>query len=411
MKPRMKAAIAAAAFIALASACEGDATTQQNGDNSSVVSQRVEATSGDAVPGSQVVGIVGDGVVQASNSATGADATTGTADAQNELTGGTGPSASAEGEDGGSYTASASQVGDNHADISQVSLVGSGDAVSGGQITGAVDGNPLFQVTNTATDPSAESGSIVEGVGDFTGNEADVFVGPRASISALLGTVVASSNQIGDNAAFVGQAVDATTGDAIAGSQISGSVGGSPTVQSSNTSLNDDATSGDADAFNELYLVVGPQVSTNNTTALVEQIGSNIAEVGQFAESATGDAISGGQVVGTVASDATIQNTNNSDGSTSISGDSSATNLLDLNVGPSYYGVAVVAKDYSASQIGDNKATASQRASSRSGDSVSGSQVSGNVSGNGTNQGSNNSSGSSSTSGQSSGSNNMDFGK
>lgn len=388
----------------------GTANAQQIGSNFADLAQAARAQTGDAVAGSQVSGAVGGTpVAQYSNSADSIGATSGDVElVSNDSEIRTGPLAVGLGGPllGSDGTAASEQVGDNLASSTQVANAQTGDAVSGSQISGTVDGSPELQGTNYASNADATSGSVLEST-----NEANLFVGPAATGAGaiLFGPAgYAAVSQIGDNVAEANQFSDASTGDAVSGSQINGTVGGSPTIQGANSADDVAATSGDATSYNFSDIQVGPSIIISGDNANASQIGDNNVALDQWLSAATGDAISGSQIVGTVDSNSTNQESNQATGSTAVSGSSDVSNSAGIGLGPSNTATQTSGQHQ---QIGSNTASARQRAASNSGDSVSGSQVKGNVSGDGNGQDSNGSGNSTATTGDSSGSNTMNFGK
>src|SRR5207247_1072340 len=85
---------------------------------------------------------------------------------------------------------------------------------------------------NDADAPIALSGDAT------TTNAAVVAAGPSATALALIFDAEAQASQTGDNDVHVVQATEATTGDAVAGSQVTGVVanGGDVVVQNQNHS-------------------------------------------------------------------------------------------------------------------------------------------------------------------------------
>jgi hypothetical protein len=347
-----------------------DAQASQVGDNRLDASQTVNASSGDAVAGSQVVGIAGDGdhTVQQSNVSTDAESESGDVDASNELELALGPNA-----ESGDAVAQASQVGDNDAVWRQVTDARSGDAVAGSAVIGIVgDGTSTGQGQSSSTGADAESGDVsVE-------NEAEAVIGP----SAVSGTATASASQIGDNSVDVEQTLEAGSGDAIAGSQVTGLVAeeaGHLTVQNQQSSEDDTADSGEIDAEQEIDdLFVGPHADAGDAPAQAQQDGDNDVTISQAATLATGDALAGAQVTGAVAGDdTTIQGSNVSTGSDAESGDldlDEVNSIDDVVVGPDAVSDTAEAQ---ASQVGDNALSIDQTADVASGDAVAGSQVTG----------------------------------
>ena len=340
----------------------GGGQAAQIGDNTVRVTQETVAASGSAVAGSQVTGIVGgleDPIVQGQNSSTDADALSGDVVAVSAATVNVGPSAS--GDD-----AQAQQFGSNDAVIEQSTTVASGDAVAGSQVTGIVGGGEsVVQNQNSSEGAVATSGNVT------VVNASTVNVGPSANGAG------AQAQQIGDNSAVVHQDVEVTSGDAVAGSQVTGLVSeerGHLTVQNQQSSDDAIATSGDVVAVLASAVNVGPSAnSTGDGDAMAEQIGDNVADVDQHVVIGSGDAVAGSQVIGGVGGDdVTVQAQNSSDGATATSGEVVAVVDAEVNVGPS---ADAEDGEAMAAQIGDNDAVVSQHVEVTSGDAVAGSQV------------------------------------
>jgi hypothetical protein len=321
-----------------------------------------------------VTGVVADNVtVQNQNSADNPSATSGEATVSNDTGDGfsLGPRAITD-----TGTAQASQFGGNEADITQSAIAESGDAVAGSQVTGIVGGGEhVVQNSNNAfcdLDPCAFSGDA------DASNTADVSVGPFAETDDT-----AQVSQTGDNDAVLSQSSLATSGDSLFGSQVTGVVGGSATVQNQNSSSSDGlgAESGPATASNTAapldgVAVAGPQAS--GTTAGAQQTGDNRIDAAQEAEGRSGDALSGAQVTGAVGDEGgflTVSNQQASEGDEVISGDVAATNDADIEAGAQALGTDVA----QASQNGDNDVTSDQNVLAKTGDALAGAQVTGDV--------------------------------
>lgn len=227
--------------------------------------------------------------VQNQNSSSGGSAFSGNATATNTASLGVGPVASSD-----TGPAQASQIGNNNVSISQSSVAKSGDAVVGSQITGIVGGgNATVQNQNSSEGGEAFTGNAV------AGNLIDgLSVGP----AAFAGDANASASQLGDNNVDIAQAAEAITGDAVVNSQVTGIVGANDAVvQGQNSADGGDATSGNADALNEILGgSAGPVASSSTGTGLAAQDGDNGVGVAQDAVSHSGDGVAGSQVVGTV---------------------------------------------------------------------------------------------------------------
>src|SRR5262249_33636913 len=147
-------------------------------------------------------------------------------------------------------------------------------------------------------------------------NAAAIGAGPAAA--GVLGT--SQSQQLGDNAVSVNQSSTAKSGDSVAGSQVTGSVGGNATVPKQKRSIRAVALSGPAVVSNVAVVNAGPKAGTLGSTAQVGQFGDNSVTAIQKSEAVTGDAVAGSQVTGAVGSGATVQNSNSSFGGLAITG-------------------------------------------------------------------------------------------
>lgn len=154
-------------------------------------------------------GALADTTVQNTNNSENAYAQSGDAEATNNAEVHSGPQA-----ESGFGDANAQQIGDNESSVKQESNAQSGDAMAGSQSTGVSGGhgNTTVQNTNNSTNPTAISGNAT------ATNSAFVSGGPVAS--SLFGN--ASANQIGGNEVELDQVASALTGDAVAGSQVTG---------------------------------------------------------------------------------------------------------------------------------------------------------------------------------------------
>jgi hypothetical protein len=353
------------------------ASSQQLGHNSAALKQSASAKSGDPVAGAQVTGAVADNVtVQNQNSAVNPSAFSGEADVENEAEDFfAGPVATTD-----TGTAQASQLGSNDLDVSQDAIAETGDAVAGSQVTGIVgDGEHTVSVQNSAVcdeETCAESGEA-EVENEFE----DATVGPFAATD---GTETAQTAQVGDNDAVISQTSEANSGDALFGSEVIGIVGGSATVQGSNSStcdIGDEcAESGHSETENEVEAVtIGPSATSAAGTAQTMQTGDNAADISQDTSVSSGDALSGSQVLGAVGDDdgfLTEQLQQASDGDEVEAEEARGQNSVeDTVVGP----FADADAQANASQMGDNDAVIDQRLASDSGDALAGSQVVGAV--------------------------------
>src|SRR5581483_5047851 len=141
------------------------------------------------------------------------------------------------------------------------------------------------------------------------------------------------------------QTVNVKSGDVVGGQVIGAVSAGNLTINATNSSTNEDLSSGDARGSNDNAAFVGLLAASstnigaadllNNSSATNVQEGNNKANSDQTQNVATGDVV-GGQVLGAVTSaggsaDVTLANTSsNSDAS---SGDSRGNGNSDLGVG------------------------------------------------------------------------------
>jgi len=152
-------------------------------------------------------------------------ATTGSPSGENHAAFTGGPTAT------GTTGAQSSQIGKNSADLSQSGTAKSGDPVAGAQVTGAVADNVTVQNQNSADNPVATAGMASVVNDTVSGGNSGLKLGPQSLSS---GDSMATQN--GDNAIAVTQSGNATSGDAVAGAQVTGIVGsGEHTVQNQNT--------------------------------------------------------------------------------------------------------------------------------------------------------------------------------
>lgn len=157
--------------------------------------------------------------------------------------------------------------------------------VFGAQAAGA---DTVVQNQNSSSGAEATSGDAE------ASNEAEVQTGPRAQSSSG----PAQSSQIGNNSARVRQDSQARSGDAAAGSQVTGARGGSGTVQNQNSSTGSVATTGDALASNVADIGSGPDSVSGFGPASASQTGSNDVDADLGVTAETGDAVSGSQITG-----------------------------------------------------------------------------------------------------------------
>jgi hypothetical protein len=157
----------------------------------------------------------------------------------------------------------------------------------------AEDDQTVVQNQNSSENSTAQSGDA------SASNTAVVNSGPSANSS---GVGDANAQQIGDNDTHVEQRSSSRSGDAVAGSQVTGSAGGhGGTVQNQNNSSGDTAISGNSFVANVAVLLSGPQANASGAgNSSAQQNGSNHAELVQDAVSTSGDAVAGSQVTGIV---------------------------------------------------------------------------------------------------------------
>lgn len=378
-------AIVTAGPAATASSIFGDATSQsaQQGDNGVIADQESGAVSGDALAGSQVVGLVssetGSLQVQNQQSSDSDFASSGDAIALNDAFVGAGPVATAT-STFGNVEAQASQDGDNDMITSQSATAASGDALAGSGVTGVVGGSDVTILNqNHADGPTALSGTAV------AINTATTFAGPAATVTSVFGDATAQSSQTGDNFSDVSQDVSAVTGDALAGSQVTGVVtdGGDVTIQNQNNSENALALSGAAVGLNDLFVAAGPVATASSifgdTNAQASQTGDTSLVFSQDLNAGSGDAVAGSQVTGVVGDeDSTIAGQNVDDSSTALSGAVDGLNLATGTLGATAAATSVTGTA-AAQQSGDSDLLARQDLDLSSGDAVVGSQVVGRV--------------------------------
>jgi hypothetical protein len=203
----------------------------------------------------------------------------------------------------------------------------------------------------------------------------------------------ATNVQVGDNENSTEQSGSASSGDAVAG-QVAGVVSsGDASVDATNRSEDVDVETGDATGNNSAASFVG--LTGGSSTALSAagdnilngnaanvQIGDNAYDLAQDATATTGDGV-GGQVIGVVTSaggSADVVAANTSEGVDIETGDADASNDAAAFVGLNATGTAGLAADIlnaSATNVqeGDNELSASQDATSASGDGVGGSVI------------------------------------
>jgi len=305
------------------------AANTQTGNNRGTVSQSAPASSGDGVAG-QVIGVVSAGAasIDARNTSTNNDVTTGDADSSNAA-----------------------------------------DTFVGLLATPAATG-PVVNVNQTASNTACVF---------FTGA---CFVTQSNTLTATIAvtgttTAIATNTQDGNNRGTVSQSAPASTGDGVAG-QVIGAVtaaGGSASIVAANTSTDNDVTTGDATSSNDAQTFVGLRAaptatgpvatinqSASNTACVVftgacflsqtntvvatvtvtgattaiatnTQDGNNRATVSQSAPASTGDGVAG-QIIGAVSAGATsIDASNTSTNNDVTTGDADSSNSSNTFVG------------------------------------------------------------------------------
>jgi hypothetical protein len=170
-------------------------------------------------------------------------------------------------------------------------LAGLGLVFGSGFASAQEEEETTVQGSNTSTESTAASSDA------SASNQAEVSAGPSSSNGG-------SSQQVGNNSTTVNQNAQAKSGDAVAGSQVTGVVGGGATVQNTNNSSGATAVSGEATASNAAVVNAGPQAGNGGTA---QQVGNNNVEVNQSSSATSGTAAAGTQVTGVVGSGATVR--------------------------------------------------------------------------------------------------------
>lgn len=278
---------------------EIDAVIVHEGDNEQEIGQAADAVSGDAVSGAQIVGAVGGGAIdivvdnrgEDSESTSGdaaAENTIEDAEASNLVTFAPGCPCPIPGDigadiDATTITAVILHEGDNTQSIDQAADASSGDAVSAAQVVGAVSavgGNVSIDATNRGEDSEATTGDA----------DATNTIGLAASGNAVLdccgdfltllgpGAINAVNHQEGDNDQDIVQAADAVSGDAVAGAQVIGAIGGNVEAVLENFGRDVELDTGDAETDNTIddsevgLVVVFPLVSSNVATVAISDL-------------------------------------------------------------------------------------------------------------------------------------------
>lgn len=219
------------------------------GDSELGVSQRLDATSGDAIAGSQLTGLAVSGTADITevNTSDDAEALSGDADADSILT------SIVDGVDPVSIV----QDGEREIDFNLDASAVSGNSIAGSQVVGgAVSGVADLVAINESAGAQAVSGDASSSTSATAVNTPPVFL-PGIDLPALqLPGIV----QEGDTRFRASQSADTRTGDATAGSQIIGLLGGGVLLgRIDNTSDDDGSETGGADA-SEVLLFFGPSL-------------------------------------------------------------------------------------------------------------------------------------------------------
>lgn len=211
------------------SAATALASNFQDGSNTSHVSQRGGAQTGDAIGGSQVVGVVSSGIadVEATNNASDSTAESGDASASNRM--------------------SNVFVGSESTDTSGAT---NGEAASGVVGPEPVDALGPLAPTSSGGNPLSAPAAIPVSSASTAG-----VLGPPGPIGPSTADTPSASNvQVGDNVFTFAQNANVHTGAAIAGGQVIGTVvqAGTTTITASNTATNSESVSGDGQMNNTL---------------------------------------------------------------------------------------------------------------------------------------------------------------
>ena len=399
------------AGVARADLNNSSATNAQDGNNRSTSTQRGSSKSGDAV-GGQVTGVVSSGrtSVDARNTSTDSDVTTGDANGSNHASAFTGLNST-----GGptSVTADINNVkaanlqdGSNRSTSTQSVSATTGDGVAGqviGVVTGA-GGSASIVAANTSTNDSVETGDAngTNNFAAFTGLQDGATTTVTAADITNSCTAFCVNVQSGGNTTTGRQSSTAHTGDGVAGQVIGGVSSGRLSIDARNTSDNVDVSTGNADASNGGAVFTGLNDSSATTTVQAADItgsctgpatcnnvqsGRNRSTTNQSASATTGDGV-GGQVIGAVTSaggSASIVAANTTTNSDVDTGDATSANSLSAFVGLNHSATTTVqTADITGSctvggagqcfnaQDGDNRFTGSQSATSHTGDGVAG---------------------------------------
>jgi hypothetical protein len=411
-------ALTSAGIARAADVTNANGTNVQSGNNRSTTNQGGTSKSGDAV-GGQVTGVVSAGrtSVDARNTSSNSDVTSGDARGTNTANSFTGLNAADTTTVGGTADVTNScelafcanvQDGNNTSNLTQSANYTTGDGVAG-EVIGAVTaggGSASIVAANTSSNDDVTTGDA-RGTNDaaaFTGlNSADSNTSVAAGAD-VTNTCLASecfNVQDGNNRANVRQTSTASTGDGVAGQVIGAVSAGATSIDANNRSDNVDVTTGDANTDNTDSAFTGENTDFNGSLALGPgatditnscdlsicinvQDGDNRTSVSQNAKSSTGDGV-GGEVIGAVTSaggSASIVAANTSTNSDITTGDAQSTNDLASFVGLNGTdATTTVAADITATcspaicgnvQDGSNSFNGNQTATSSTGDGVAG---------------------------------------
>lgn len=322
---------------------DGEGTIAQEGENTSKASQAATALTGDAISGTQVIGAVVSGVLDAdlTNESDDAEATSGDASSQADVASiESGPRVDAT-PVGAVLGASIVQDGDNDATADQLAEAESGDAAAGAQITGSVVSGTLRLVLSSASEDARSTSGDAGSSAEIDGASA----GPELVITATE-DATGSIEQTRDNALDVAQSSVASTGDGVAGSQVFGSVvAGTADVAAVNSAIGATAESGSASSSSSVGDAhAGPSltgsVDRRGAAPSIVQARSNDLELGQSAATTAGDAVAGSQVNGLVEQGgrARVRLSNDSSDDSTLTGSASS----DQRVGTARSGPTVV---------------------------------------------------------------------
>ncbi len=332
----------------------GGGGNSQSGDDISDTDQSGGSASGDAIAG-QVFGSVSAGDVSgdAINRSSDVDVESGEAIGSND-------SGSFVGQlsvDNGGGAANF-QTGDNDLELAQRAVAVSGDAV-GGQVIGVVTaagGSADIVAANISDGVDVSTGQALSSndstvfvgllsVGEAGGeivvsqaNDSEIDVAAsgndvsQSNVASII-SLGAANSQDGDNEADLSQAATAASGDGVAGQVIGVVSAGDSSVDATNSSSDVDVDTGDSESANDSGAFVGllsdgeagdvtltqvndldligdsddNTITQSNVAAIAmigagnDQVGDNVFDHSQAADSASGDGV-GGQVIGAVTS-------------------------------------------------------------------------------------------------------------